>query len=483
MLVRRRLPQIVKDVSVSAGGSYISTAATILRGFLLAKLLTPLGIGTLATVGLVIAYSLYADLGICQAAGRQISMASGQRREEEARLWPFYGLIAQVLGGLTISLAVLTVVIVRGRDLDGDLRFGLLTACLAVLLLSVTTAQQVILRAQRQFGRASLLMATSSVGNLVAAIVGAATAGVRGVFVAQVATYALSAVVGALLSARPVIVMPAWSKMRLLLRLGFPFAILSFGAYGLVYVDQVMILTYLGREALGIYTLALYAGSALFLFPGALAAAVTPRQLSRFGEFRTLESISNLTWTPVRVLSISLPLLISIVWILGPLLIESLLPLYQATIIPMRVYLVGIYFLGLNAGVGSVLLAINRHALNIPIVVGAIGLNVLLDILLMGQLNLGLAGAAVGSSLTYFLYWLASSGLVRWQFEPNLPRALKMNLKVGWPGLLPLSFALVSWRAGLISSSNPLFELLLVLASLLLLYTSKSFLQTISKAS
>lgn len=447
-------------------GSYVSSAASIARGLVLAKLLAPLGVGTVAGVGLLLSYSVYADLGISQAVGRQISLSQGEGHPDEARSWPIYALIAQFAGGMLVSLGVLIYVLMQDGSLNSDLQFGLLTAGPAVILVGLAAAQQMALAGSREFGKAALLMSVLSVGNLLSAVGGALAGGVRGVFAGQVLSLAVAVAVGFRLTGRPVVFQPSWRKALGLLRVGFPLAVLTFGSYGLIYLDQAVVLAYLGRESLGLYTVVLYAGAGLNLVPIAVAGVMTPRQIAQFAQHRTMESLEDLTWRPVALLSRGLPVLIALGMILAPVAIRRLLPLYSETIGPLRIYLVGCYFLGLNAGVGSTLVAINKFLRNIPVVLGAICLNLAVDALLVGHLGLGLEGVAAGSAITYACYWLVSSTMVRYCFDPNLGRALVFTLKKAWPGLPPLIYVVVAARSGRLGASSPSLELPLLLSTI-----------------
>ena len=90
--------------------------------------------------------------------------------------------------------------------------------------------------------------------------------------------------------------------------------LLSFTFYNLVYLDQVMAGLFLGREALGIYVLAQYAGTALLLLPQALAVAMGPRLLTLRSRPATRGDREH-TWRPTRALSMTLPpLIVAIGW-------------------------------------------------------------------------------------------------------------------------------------------------------------------------
>lgn len=454
-----RFPQLLKDVSVSAAGEYVAAGSSMLRGLILAKLLVPEGVGTLATIALILAYSLYADLGIVLAVARALPLAIGGGKEEEAQTLPSYAFVASIAGGSLVAVGVCTFLILGASGLPPDVRFGLAVAGFSVILQAVVSAQQILLRAMQEYRKAALLVASTAVINCVAGVAGAYLFGVRGALVGQLLALAITAYIGFLIGRFPRLRSLERSRVVRLLRLGLPLAVLLFGVNGLVHIDSLMVLIFEGRKALGVYAVVLYLGAALFLLPAAVNHAMVPRVLRRYGEHETLVSIEALTWRPVLVLSSALPVAIVAASIAGPFLIDSFLPLYREAIGPMRLYLVAGFFLGINAGTGGALMALNKYRRNIPIVLGAIAFNAAIDAVLLGHFGLGLMGVALGSVITYFLYWLAVSGMVRWLFDPHLLRVLRFNLKMAWPGLVLASFALYAWRIDIIDRSTPLLEL------------------------
>ena len=451
-----KVPRIVRDVSYKALGSYGSAGLQMLRGLLLAGLLAPADLGTVAIVGVVLTYSLYADLGMASAVGRELPLAAGAGSESDVRIWPWYAIVTKLVAEAVVATVLLAYVLLRWSDLAPSLRFCLLTAVAVTVLQGFVVAQQIVFDASRQFGRGAALLLILFGPLLVTCVAGGAVAGTRGVFVGQVIAFAMATAAAAFMGGWPRPVPLQRGRLALLLKVGFPLMVLGFAGYNLVYVDQIMVIALLGRADLGVYMLPLYAGNFVFLVPQALAGAVGPRLIGRYGAEGTPDAIAAYTWVPVRVLSLALPPVIAALWLLGPVLIVALLPRYVGAIGPLRIYLAGMFFLGLNYGVSTTLLALNKHRNNIPIVVGAIGLNVALDLLLVGVWHLGLNGIAMGSALTYAAYWMAHTILVRWYFGQRPLRALLLNLASGWPGFALAGLMLLVWGAGDLGASAPL---------------------------
>jgi len=432
----------------------------LVRGVLLASLLTPAEFGVVAVVGIVTSYSTYADLGLSAAVIRQIPIAEGAQDTAGVRIWRWYALFFKLAAEFALSAVLLGVVLLQWDSLRPDLRFGLLTAAFVCVLQGVVVAQQTVFEAMRQFGRSAVLLTSFFGLNLVAGVLGARLMGTRGVFLGQVVAFAVAVVVGVALGGWAAREPLQRERVRLLARIGIPLAVLNFFAYNLVYVDQVMVAALLGRSSLGTYMMVLYVGSALGALPLALGGVVSPMLMERYGAEGNAEAIREYTWRPVRVLALALPPLIALMWIAAPAVVTLLLPLYAESIAPMRIYLTGLFFYCLNLGVSSTLLALNKHLFNVPIVIACIGVNVGLDIVFVGHLGWGLNGIALGSAVTYFVYWMAHTTLVRRYYHQRIVEAVARNLVSGWPGFMIAALVVLAWRLGYLDISRPLVEML-----------------------
>ena len=391
-----RLPRILRDVSVLAGGGYVSTALQLLRGLVLARLLGPSGLGTVSLVGMVLAYSVFADFGIAEAVGREIPVSIGGTRYDEALVWKWYAIAAKLLAGVIVGLGLVAYVLIRWDELAADVRFGLLTAAVVVSIQGVTTAQQITFQAYQKFAQAAALAVVLAAANLTTVFLLVPLWGVKGAFAGLAAAYGIALALGCLLRGWPKYARMDVHRLRHLLIVGLPLVALMFMGFTLVSLDQLMIVTLLNTVALGIYALVLYTGSALSLLPAAVAGTVGPRLLKRYGQLSTVDSIRLLTWIPVDAMAAVMPLMCVAAWITVPAVIVWLLPAFSAAIGPVRVYSVGSAFLGINLAASTTLLALNKHRYNVPIVLGSIIFNVLLDLVLVLWLHLGLNGIALG---------------------------------------------------------------------------------------
>jgi O-antigen/teichoic acid export membrane protein len=447
----RRGSAFVRDVGTQAAGNYISALLRVVRGFAVAALLGPASMGIVAVGNLVTNYGQYADLGVGQAVGREIPMALGRGDSQEAAALAWYGILARLLGGVLVTGAtILWALSTWAASEPIELKLVLVLSALSIVAAGEMMMLQTIGCSHGRFTEAARIGVVFAVFNLAGGVGGAYYGGSVGATIGGVLAATISTVYG-------------WWKLKpagylgidrarlmALVRLGVPLALLLFMSFNLENIDQVMILGLLNRTALGLYAIVLQAGSLISLMGLSVSSVIGPRLLKRFAQHGTTESIRELTWKPAVALSALMPTLVCLAWLLGPWFIVWLLPKYVLSIAPFKIYMTAMYFLVLNLGVSSTLLALNKHRRNIPIMLSCIALNVCVDLVLVGVFKMGLPGVAFGSLITYIVYWVLYAGLVRWYFERSFLSVARLNIALVWPGLLLLLFLGVSALLGTI---------------------------------
>lgn len=431
-----------RDFVVQAFGNYISSAARIVRGLALAALLSPTQMGAVSISNLLMSLSQYSDLGISMAVMREISVGEGRGDDRAYASWVWYGVLARLAGGSLFLTGCLAYALASDVELSNDVRWAVVSAGVAGLALGAATALQYALQARRSFVVSVRIILMYAIANMALSIGGVYVFGLPGVFAAQVCAAVIAVIVAVAYGLGEVAWPPRVRRASVirLVRVGFPILLMSFMGFGLENVDQVVILRLLDREQLGLYSLVLAAGSALYLLPLSVSNVVGPRLMQAYGAEPNTDAIFRHTWEPVRVLGSILPPAILLAWTVLPALIAAMLPDYLTAIPPMRIYLVGMFFLGLNLGISTTLLAMRKHRYTAVVMAASIAFNVVADAVLVGVLGLGIVGVALGSLATYATFWFAHSWIVRRQFVQSHRVAVVGNLLAAVPGFLLVTY-------------------------------------------
>lgn len=453
-----KFPRVIHDIGFQAVGNYVHAGAQALRSLFLARILGPADFGLVSAVNLAVNYLLYLDLGASLGVQREVPMEVGRDRPEEADAWESAGLVVRVLSGTVGALLLAVYTVARWASLSSVYRWCLLIGCAVVSFQALTAFAQIVLQARRRFRTLAVLTISVAVANLVLGVAAGYVAGPAGVLAAQAFVLGAAAVVVVRSLVRPQLKVVTRKRLKQLLRIGGPLLVLQALGMNLVSIDQVLSGLLLGIDQLGLYTLAMFAGLILQLVALSIGQAVGPRLFNAYGRRHEIEDVRDLTWRPVWILSLILPPATAFLWLVAPLIIEWVLPAYVPVIGPMRINIVGVFFLAINYGVSTVLVAVQKHWVNIPIVSACLGLNIAIDLVLVNVYDLGLTGIAIGSLVTYTVYWFVHTMYVRHLFEPRLWRALRLNLAMVWPGALLVGLLLLAATSDHLSSSQALPE-------------------------
>ena len=160
-------------------------------------------------------------------------------------------------------------------------------------------------------------------------------------------------------------------------------------------VDQVLVANLAGYDQLGLYALATTVAELLWLLTNPLAAAVIPHMVrARTGHDRRMSfAIARLS------LWISMAAAIG-AWFLAPLVIPVVYgPSFSAAAPALRLLLPGVVALAAARPLGAVLLKDGRALIVSVLGLGALALNVALNLVLLPRI--GIRGASIASSVCY----------------------------------------------------------------------------------
>jgi O-antigen/teichoic acid export membrane protein len=254
-----------------------------------------------------------------------------------------------------------------------------------------------------------------------------------------------------------------------LLQVGIPLYV--FTASGLVMrnLDRIVVLRFLGTQALGYYGLSVNVLTLLMAVPDSLAYVSYPQLVRRYNEAgEDTAAIRERVDRLVRGVAVTLPLAACFAALWARDLVHAVLPRYDACVPPLRILAFGAVGLSLSTFASIVLMTVGRRIILVPAAVFLSALSGGLQLLSL-RWNGGLAGIAMAASSAYLLsggvlLTLAAVGL-RYTFGRGLELIVRCVAPTGIGALLTLGILQL-----LLREPSPLSAqrvLMLVLASLL----------------
>jgi len=437
--------KIVRDFFGFATSQYIVRVLLVLRGLIAARVLGPAAYGAWNGLMLVLDYGNAAPLGTIQGLDQTVppqlvaADATRLRRLKQA------GIFLILIAGIVYSIAVLAYFSRTAgqlRSFWGLTGIGLIL--LATLLTNLASYHMSVMRAHGNIRDVSLVF-------LIQAALGAGLGiallpkfGAWGLLWGWLAGTAAMLVYARWRGRREVPLVPHVSHdAMLLLSAGFP--MFAYAGLNLLMrsLDRVVILRFLGTEALGYYGLGVMVMGMLLYLPDALGYVLYPRLLRDYhAAGRDPEVIRDPIERSMRAISLVLPALCAIAYIAADDVVIWLLPKFLSGVPTVRVLCFAAAAMGLGGLSAIVLMTLQRPR----VMVGVATVSVVLALTLMiGAIHarLGIMGVAWATLISYGIHsasllWFALGNLHE---RPGRRVAFVVRLFVPLAVAIPLAWA------------------------------------------
>lgn len=410
--------RFLRDSIGFAASQYFVRFLLTLRGLVAARLLGPGGYGDWSALMLLMDYGSYAPAstfpGLDRAVPAAIVDGDAQRLERIKRAGLFNIVVAT---GAFVTACTTYFARSTGQIRDAWGLAGVLVGMLCVVLTALSHYHLNLLRAHGNFSAVSMWFVLQGTIGAVLGVVLIPELGAWGLLWGWFAGTLVAALI-ARWRGRPVVPMlPAPSRDSLaLITTGFPMFVYTVSSFVMRSLDRIIILRFLGTEALGLYGLAVMALGFLLTLPDALAYVLYPQLVRRFREGGdapdAIRGHVHRTW---RALSLLMPALCALAYLAADDVVEWLLPEFRHGVPALRILCFSAAGLSLANLASIVLMTLRRQVQLLPVAAGmavaGIGLT-----WYAAQAGYGIRGVAWASFTTFalnsaILIQLAESGL------------------------------------------------------------------------
>jgi len=394
------------------GGSAVSMAFQMIGGVLIGRLVAPATLGLFAGIGLVLGYVPLLQLGVLNGLNRELPYFVGKGdRQRVTQLAAAAQAWALLVGGI-VCAALLGV---AGWQLaHGELwkAAGWFTNAILAVLLFYNGYLQTTYRTSQDFARLALAgVLQSSVG--LALIASVAVLNFYGLCLRAL----LAATAGALILFwwRPVRIGPRWGAepLKHLLRIGVPIFVVGQANTLWAVANRTLVLKLAGTEGIGLYSMAVLAGTAMALLPTAVSQIVYPRMAEHYGRMGNAADLFRIALRPMIVTAVALVPVIAAAWLLAGPAVRLIMPAYVDAV-PAIQWTLPIAIVSSFGPANNVFNVVRRQRLYlVAILVGIVTYGVSLLWLVHDSVTLAafpqamLIGQAVYMATCYaFIWWL-----------------------------------------------------------------------------
>ena len=383
----------------------------VLSDLAVAAILGPSIWGSWYLLNLVVAYGALTQLGALNGMNREVPSALGRDRSDEAdsirRVALGVVLVATSAASAAFLLAAAFVPL--GVALSDLLLVLILLAAHQLFGYAVTS-----LKATTRFMTVARLQLALAVLYPAFGIAGALLGGLVGFIAGQVLAYGAVAALSS--RSREVIVRPRFDRARTrsLIAIGFPIMLVGVVNTLFMTVDRWIVVSFLGTEALGHYSLAILTLGAVGLLPQVIGQQVYPRMAFAWSARRDTNELLMLA-RRVRSMAfaVAFPAAAGVALVVPPL-VRAFLADFTPGIAPLLVTMLVPLVAAVGQGFGGVLHMLNRQTWLLGAIVVASLVNGVIAALLVAPL--GLTGVAIGTLVAHMLLsalriWLGGRAL------------------------------------------------------------------------
>ena len=359
----RRLEHVsvARDFSIYSIVNIASLVLLLATALVLRRTIGPYLAGVWTALELLPTYVAYTHLGTLTAAERELPFLLGARRPDDFdRLKHTLFWLTHGLGGV-LAAALVVAAFATASRVSQPTFIGLFLYAPILWAQLVSTYYIVLYRARKRF---VALSGRQGIANLLKAgllVAGGYGFGIYGVLVAELAAALLFvALLKGSIEERferrfePSLLTPLLADGVPMLAGAVAFELLR-GA------DQIVILAQLGPSLLGVYSVTSLVCQGVYYLPNALSTVMYPRFQQRYGETGSAESLRRFVELQLHMLADTLLAAIAVLFVALPPVISRFFPQYIDTIAPLRIMLVGTYFLCLTPPAGQFLLTVHKQ--------------------------------------------------------------------------------------------------------------------------
>ncbi len=402
--------QIIKDSLSLTVTNYAAYFVSLLRGFLVRRLLGPNLFGFYSILTVIRGYGGYSNLGTRTAAEKELPYLIGKKDcakvERTKNVAISFIILAASIGTFILFLSTFF------YAYSDILQKGIRIISLVIFFTEISSYFTIILRSYKRFILIGKVTIFSSLVGLVAATLLTYFFSLKGALFSLVLVPIFIASYIWLKTNYRFKILFDFKETKKLIKIGIPLIVLTLMYLTMISIDRIMIYSLINPTAVGYYSIALIVSSFAFFLPKQVGIVMFPRFREKYGQTENIGSLSTYLLEPTKVIAYTMPIFIGSLFILTPPLIKLLLPQYLPGIKAMKILIMGFFFFSLTHMSSSLLITLSRERRMIAIQGVCIICSILLDYLFI-KAGLGIEGVALGTSLVYLLYstWLISYAL------------------------------------------------------------------------
>jgi len=186
-----------------------------------------------------------------------------------------------------------------------------------------------------------------------------------------------------------------------LIKIGLPLISSDFLSSFTISIAGIIVFSFLGKEAMGYYAVAMLASRFLVYLPNSVIRIFEPYIYQRYGETEDIVGLKKYLFKPTFIMAFLFPIVMAYYYIMTTFFIRHFLPRYYPSIIPFFIILIGRFFTSFSPTTQIFITAINKQRYLLPIYIAG-ALIMAVASLVFINMGFGIIGVSLGLLLSFF---------------------------------------------------------------------------------
>ncbi len=461
------------DSSKMFVGSILSTLFSVARSYMIASALGPTLLGIWSIFTTLLTYNLQADFGMLEGMNKLLPYLRGKGDLEELEKVKNSTFTILCLVGFFVSLILFATALWFEHSGKTLLALGLKLLPLVAAANLFYNFFVTLMRTEKKFGLISLAISGFSLFSflLLLLFLHMLPSPLISVLLTFFSAYAFITLLLILIGQARVKLFLSKEILKKVLQTGFPLIVLGIGLMIYMSLDKWLVITFLGKEQLGLYAIGITISGLLFSSTSVVSYTLFPKLSEQFGETHDPKHMNHIVYKTMLVMSYLLSPITALSALTIPFLLSILLPTYVKSISLSTLFCFSTYFLVIGSIGGNTLISIGQQKKVLYCLLLALITNVVLNYSFLKG-GFGIEGVALGTGLSYLIYGGGNSfmALRVTSLSPSDARAKSITILA--PFLLTLSFVslIIKTHSSILIGNTLLNMSVLVLFSIVITF-------------
>ncbi len=465
--------EIIRDATTLSGTLYSTQILYIIRGFIVARLLSPSFYGIWTVLRSLFGSATYLGLGTQQAMLREVPFSVGEGNKERKSILIQTSLSWNIF---ISSIVMILVFIFSFTGFAGGYKTEIRLSGILFLLNAVHLFMRPKFKSEQKILLLSRYLFFYAIFNT--------AFGITLLFFLKLNGLLLGMIIAQLLLLTYLVIKGHLSLhlyidkniLKELFRIGLPIMILWFLIFLIGNVDKFIVFIWLGKTNAGYYGLAAFISSMVSYISYTISTVIFPRMMYVYGKTGETKYIEKYFTKPMFILSGIIPIILGIIYINIKAIINLLLPKYMPGITVMHILIAALFFSTIWGLPTNLIIALNKQKKFMYITALLLCLDIILDLILI-SMGFGMSAIAIVTTFIFFLASALANGYAFFNLKRNFRQITNNLFMIYWPFIYSFAvmFLIIAFSfSNLVIFDNIVKSLLFLLFNIpLLIYIEK----------